>query len=206
MLTSLSGSQKGGSHLLHSGWPAAGTSAPAGKDCNHIPTRGEVGERHFSFCPEPMVDSCRTCFWASLKLLSWFNRSVELLNVEPHWLSELGDLGLSSVSDSPNAVLCVWHKLSPPKGDARSWGIYPQVQVAVSGWALLQKCVSAFLTYFTVDIFRVIPRAEITQVVSAILIEEIDPFNRYIFSESFERGNSGGFFVAISMVPEGICF
>ena len=46
----------------------------------------------------------------------------------------------------------------------------------MSGWALLQKYVSAFLTYFNVDIFRVIHCAEITQVVSAFLTEGIDPF------------------------------
>lgn len=53
---------------------------------------------------------------------------MELIDAEPHWLSELGDLGPSSMGDSTNARLVyVWYKLFAPKEEARSWGISSQL-------------------------------------------------------------------------------
>ena len=62
-----------------------------------------------------------------------------------------------------------------PQGEAWNWGFPPDCMVLCCGQGLWQECVSAFPAHFSVGIFSVTHCAGVSQLVSRVLSEGIDP-------------------------------
>ena len=89
-----------------------------------------------------------------LRTASFFASPVGLMDVLPHWLSELRVLGPApQVGVLKVGALGMWSKPLTPQGAAGCWGVVPNCLALCQGWGLWKEHVLACPDCFDMGIF-----------------------------------------------------